>query len=277
MIIFMLAVLGLVFGSFVNALIWRMHEQEGLEGQKTKAALKRKKELSMVQGRSMCSHCGHELAPKDLVPVLSWLSLGGKCRYCKVKIQDNPLVELLTGALFVFSYIYWPLSFHGVDLFQFVVWLGFIVAFVALAAYDLHWFLLPNRIVYPLIAAAILEVLIVALDTRSGHFLLDSGIGALIIAGTFYVLFQVSGGRWIGGGDVKLAVILGLLAGTAPKAILVIFLASVIGTFASIPLLAKGRQGLQARVPFGPFLLTATFVVVLFGSSLVNWYDKLLR
>jgi leader peptidase (prepilin peptidase)/N-methyltransferase len=280
MIIVVLAVFGLIFGSFINALTWRFHEQDRLTHGKTKkgkaATQKRLRELSMLHGRSMCSHCGHELAAKDLVPLFSWLYLRGKCRYCGVKIQDNPLVEVVTGLLFAASYIWWPLDLHGVGLFQFIVWLAFVVAFVALAVYDIRWFLLPNRIVFPAIGTAIIEVAVVAITSHDWRFALDAVLGGIIIYGIFYLLFQVSGGNWIGGGDVKLALALGLLAGTPVKALLVIFFASVIGTLFSVPQLLKGRKGLQVRVPFGPFLLAATVLVVLFGTSIVNWYTGLL-
>src|SRR4051812_13278636 len=100
MIIAVLIVFGLCLGSFVNALVWRVHEQE--------AAKKPNKKLSVLNGRSMCPHCEHELAAKDLIPVLSWLSLGGKCRYCHKPISKQyPLVELLTALLVVGSYIWW--------------------------------------------------------------------------------------------------------------------------------------------------------------------------
>ncbi|HEX7368401.1 MAG TPA: prepilin peptidase [Candidatus Saccharimonadales bacterium] len=281
MIISLLAVLGVIFGSFVSALTWRFHEQAVLAPAKgvkpSKSLQKRLRELSMARGRSMCLHCGHELAAKDLVPILSWLALRGKCRYCGEPISWHyPALEVLTGLVFVASYLWWPLGFRGVGLFQFVLWLVFLVGFMALAVTDLRWFTLADRIVYPLIGLAIVQTVIVALVLPSWHYLWMAALAALIIAGVFYVLFQVSGGRWIGGGDVKLAVVLGLLAATPWKAVLVIFAASVIGTIVSIPLLFKGKQGLKAKVPFGPLLLAATFITVLFGTAIVNWYNGLI-
>jgi len=223
----------------------------------------------------MCSHCGHELAAKDLIPVVSWLWLRGRCRYCGVKIQDNPLVEVSTGLLFVLSYLWWPLPVHGIGLFQFIVWLLFVVAFVALATYDLKWFILPDRIVFPLIAIAAAEVVITAVWRQDAWFALDAMLGALTLSGIFYVLFQFSGGAWIGGGDVKLAIVLGLLAGSPVQSLLVLFFASVIGTLCSIPILLKGKKGLKVQVPFVPFLLAGTFLVVLFGQQIINWYTNL--
>jgi leader peptidase (prepilin peptidase)/N-methyltransferase len=273
MIIALLALLGLVFGSFVNAFVWRLHEQEELWGKKKRPSNQQLAKLSILKGRSMCPSCKHELAAKDLVPVLSWLSLRGRCRYCHKPISwQYPLVELATALLFVTSYIWWPVALNGVGLTQFVFWLVFVVAFMALTIYDVRWFLLPNRVVYPLICLAIVEVIVVSIVGRDFHSLLNAALGALIIAGIFYILFQLSGGAWIGGGDVKLAVVLGLLAGTPVKALLVMFFSSVIGTICSIPILLRGKKALGVQVPFGPFLLAATVVVVLFGTAIVDWY-----
>src|SRR5690348_8244818 len=116
MIVLLLGALGLGLGSFVNALVWRLHEQELAEEEpkhkraKGKARQLSAKELSIVSGRSMCPDCHHELAPQDLIPVLSWLWLRGKCRYCSKPISwQYPLVELVTAALFIVSYLSWPL------------------------------------------------------------------------------------------------------------------------------------------------------------------------
>lgn len=286
--IIVITLVGLIFGSFVNAFVWRLHEQEliiekiaKLKGKK--AAAKQRKALdaqlttlSIMKGRSMCPDCKHELAAKDLVPLFSWLSLRGKCRYCRKAISwQYPLVELSTAGLFALSYGFWPQALHGTLLVLiFAIWLVFIVMFMALAVYDLHWFLLPDKIVFPLIALAGLQAVLVAIAAHDIGSVLQATLGALVISGTFWALFQVSAGSWIGGGDVKLAVILGLLAGSPLKALLVLFFSSVIGTICSIPLLLKGKKAMQLRVPFGPFLLAATVVVVLFGTSLIDWYSQ---
>jgi prepilin signal peptidase PulO-like enzyme (type II secretory pathway) len=225
----------------------------------------------------MCTHCGHELATKDLMPVLSWVSLGGKCRYCRTPISwQYPVVESATAVLFAVSYVAWPLPLHGTGLFQLCCWLGFLVAFMALAIYDFRWYILPDRIVLPLIILAAAEVAAVALSLHSFAALWQPALGVLIIFGLFWLLFQVSGGKWIGGGDVKLAAVLGLLAGNPVKAFLVIFVSSLIGTLVSIPLLMQGKKGLRVHIPFGPYLLAATVVVVLYGQRLVDWYQNLL-
>lgn len=277
MIIAALALLGFIFGSFVNALVWRLHERAKLSDKKDKAAEKRRRDLSIAKGRSMCPHCSHELAAKDLVPLFSWLWLRGRCRYCQALIGvQYPLVELVTALLFVVSYVTWPLVMHGAGLLQFVFWLAFMVGFVALAVYDLKWFILPDKLVFPLVALAVVQVVVVAAWLHSFSALWQPLVGGLIIFGLFWILFQVSGGNWIGGGDVKLAIVLGLLAGTPLRAFLIIFFASLLGTLSSLPLLVKGRSGLRMHIPFGPYLLLATILVVLYGTNIVNWYQNLI-
>jgi len=271
-----LAVFGIIFGSFVSALVWRMHEQAELAGKKGKAAAKRRNELSIVKGRSMCPHCGHELAAKDLIPVISWLCLRGKCRYCGARIPDSPLVELATGLLFAVSYIAWPYDMHGVGLFLFACWLVFLVGFVALAVYDLRWYLLPDRLVFPLTGLGVVQVVVVAIWQHSLSDLWMPAAGAVVIFGLFWLLYQVSAGSWIGGGDVKLGIVLGLLAGTPLRSLAVIFFASLAGTILSLPQLFKGREGLTRRIPFGPSLLLAVIVMVLWGTSIVDWYQRLI-
>ena len=259
MIVFLLAILGLLFGSFVNALVWRLHEKR-----------------NWVSERSECPHCHHVLAPKDLVPVLSWLWLGGKCRYCRKPIPDSPLVELATASLFVVSYLFWPQPLQGGEWFVFSCWMIFLVGFVALAVYDLKWFLLPNVIVFPLIGLAFAHVIGKLLLGGGWQEALGSLAGAGVMSGLFYLIFALSKGQWIGFGDVKLAIVLGILAGGVLPALLVLFVASVLGTLVSLPLVLAGRANRKSRLPFGPMLITGTVVVVLFGQAIIDWYSKLI-
>lgn len=276
MIIALIGLLGLVLGSFVNALVWRLHEQVLVSERSKKSRSQVAPELSILHGRSMCPNCHHQLAGKDLVPVLSWLWLRGRCRYCRTPISwQYPVVEASMAVLFVLAYAAWPLGFQGVGLFQFVAFLIGIVFFMALAMYDLRWFILPDRLVWPLVALVATEVVVVALTTQHIAALWQPIVGLAVIFGLFWGLFQVSKGAWIGGGDVKLALALGLLAGSGLHALLIIFFASLLGTFASIPLLLGGRHNLKVHIPFGPYLLAATYLVVLYGADIVNWYSKL--
>lgn len=278
MIIFII-ILGICLGSFVNAFVWRFHEKEELLGKKslTKKDKTRLKDLSISRGRSMCTHCGHELSALDLVPVFSWLFLKGKCRYCKAPIGwQYPLVEVVTMILFVLSFIAWPVAFSTtLAVSVFVLWLAVLVYMVALAVYDFKWFLLPDKMVLPL---TVITVLLVVLRAFTGgqvvSYLLTSLLTGGLAFGFFYVLFQVSGGRWIGGGDVKLAFALGLLAGTPVLAMLFIFIASLVGTLAGLPALVTRKAGMLTKIPFGPYLLLGTIVVVLWGQQAIDWYTR---
>lgn len=278
-----LTVIGLCMGSFVNALVWRLRQQELLPEQASrKSTTKRTSkltaaDLSILHGRSMCSNCHHQLAAIDLIPVVSWLLLRGKCRYCHVKIADNPLVELTTATLFIGSYWWWPAGFHGFALVRFAFWLLLTVGFVALAVYDLRWYILPDKVVFPLIGLVAVQLVIGLVFFHMGFAAAAAAIwGVLIASGIFYVLFQVSRGAWIGGGDVKLGIVLGLLLGGPLKSLLLLFLASLLGTLISLPLLAIGKTKRNTLIPFGPFLLAAACIIEFFSGQFTAWLNTLL-
>ena len=260
MIYAVLVLLGLCFGSFVNALVWRLHEHK-----------------DWVKGRSICVHCKRELAAKDLVPVASWLWLRGKCRYCRKPISAQyPLVETATALLFTGSYIVWPLVLTGSQVAVFALWLVLLVGLMALLVYDLRWMLLPDKLIIPLTGVAAVQALIIILgSSHTLRALVDVALAVAIGGGLFYVLFQVSGGKWIGGGDVKLGGLLGIIAGTPARSLLLIFLAAVLGSLASLPLLASKRLKPKSVIPFGPFLILGVIIVVLFGGQILDWYEQL--
>jgi prepilin signal peptidase PulO-like enzyme (type II secretory pathway) len=285
MIIAVLIVLGLCFGSFVNALVWRVHEQAELEEQATRKKSKKAKaadvtlaELSIIKGRSMCPHCHHTLSALDLLPLVSWLALRGKCRYCHKPISAQyPVVELLTAVLFVISYLYWPVNFDGsgLKIAAFIVWLPLLVGFMALIIYDFRWMLLPDRIVFPLGAiASVLAGLMIASSEHPLRAFLNVLGGVIIGGGLFWLIYQFSKGKWIGGGDVKLGWLLGLVVGTPGKAALFIFGAAILGTVASLPLLVSKRLKGNSVIPFGPFLIIAAIIAQLFGAALLAWYQR---
>lgn len=283
MIILAVAVFGLCLGSFVNALVWRLHEQETRAKKKqTKIAKLKNEDLSITKGRSMCPHCHHTLAAKDLVPVLSWLWLRGKCRYCRKPIPDSPLVELSVMVLAVMSYVAWPhegLLWTTAEIASFSLWVVLLTGFVALTVYDLRWYILPDRIVLPLTAIGAVFAIVFALtQDEVAAALYGSFVGALVIGGLFYGLFQISKGTWIGGGDVKLAPLLGLISGSLSGAVLMLFIASLSGTIYSLlyGFVKKQKVTGTTRIPFGPFLILGTIVVFLWGQSLIDWYGDFL-
>jgi len=270
-----LAIFGLIFGSFVNAFVWRLHEQEALKSKPTQTKDKLAK-LSILRGRSMCPNCSHQLSGKDLVPVLSWLSLQGKCRYCKKPISwQYPVVELLTAALFVASYSWWPMVLNGFGMLAFVLWLVFLLGFMALAVYDFKWYLLPDKVVWPLVSLAVLELGIHIIFFGGGlRAFWEAAFSVLVASGFFYAMYVVSKGKWIGGGDVKLGLVIGLLVGGPLSALLVLYFASILGMFVSLPLLLNKKVKRSSVIPFGPFLITATIIVQLFGADITEWFSR---
>ncbi|HLC91519.1 MAG TPA: prepilin peptidase [Candidatus Saccharimonadales bacterium] len=304
MIVAILIVLGLAFGSFVNALVWRLHEQE--ERAKSKEQRRKKgkakntaklsshtsvlssKDLSILKGRSMCPSCKHGLAAKDLVPVLSWLTLRGKCRYCHKPISiQYPLVELITATLFVISYLLWPDVAHATlaacfaigrtpdaqTLTFFGIWLVYMVGFVVLAVYDLKWYLLPNKIVYSLIGVAAIQSFLTVFVFGGGIANAKQiALSFIVGGGLFYLLYQISNGKWIGGGDVKLGMLLGIVLADPQLALFMIFVASLLGSLVTLPLIAVHKLTKTTHIPFGPFLIAGAIVARLFGVAIIAWY-----
>jgi leader peptidase (prepilin peptidase) / N-methyltransferase len=281
-------ILGLALGSFVNAYDWRTSQLLSKSG--GKKSLKNKQKYSVLSGRSMCVHCQHVLTWYDLMPVISWLSLKGHCRYCKKPISAQyPTVELLTATLFVISYAYWPLC-SSIDkcqmlndkwqLVTFGLWLLILTQLVALGLYDLKRMILPSKMLYTIYMFAVPYALVSAHLTNgsdSSFFLLPTPYFHLLLStlaggGFFWLLYQISKGKWIGGGDVRLGFLLGLIVGKPELIFLNIVLASFIGTLVSLPLLLSKKLKASSRLPFGPLLIIGCFIVVLFGKSILDWY-----
>jgi leader peptidase (prepilin peptidase)/N-methyltransferase len=276
MVIVILVVFGLCLGSFINALVWRLHAQS-LQTKNKKLNKDHMAKLSIINGRSMCPNCKHQLAGLDLVPLFSWLALRGKCRYCHESISiQYPIVEMLTALLFIASYIWWPETIRDLQVSIFILWLAILVVLIALFIYDLKWLLLPNKLIYPLSAAALAIAVLTIIDSNHPlKAIIDLVLAVAVGGGIFYVLFQLSGGRWIGGGDVRLGWALGLIAGTPSKSVLFIFIASIAGTFFSLPLLLSHRLKRNSIIPFGPMLIFGIVITQLFGSDILSWYQNL--
>lgn len=290
MIIVALLVLGLCLGSFVNAWVWRVHEVE-TELEKKHPDKKYIKTLSISRGRSICPNCKHGLSSLDLVPLISWFSLRGKCRYCNTPISyQYPIVEAVSGLLFISSYVLWPQDlifaqvnsgrpklFAGADFKSdliFLLWLGFLTCLIALFVYDFKWFLLPTSIVrYLGVFGALMTIILLSTKPNLLASIINTVLAVAVGGGLFYILHQISGGKWIGGGDVRLGWILGLVAGTPARSALFIFIASIIGTLISLPLLATKRLKRTSLIPFGPLLILGFIITQIFGFSILHWYQ----
>ncbi len=275
-----LFILGLGLGSFVNALVWRLHEQ-GI-GKRQQATGKRNLnhgDLSILKGRSMCPNCRHQLSALDLVPVISWILLKGHCRHCgKTISKQYPAVELAMGFIFALSYIFWPAAphFNGQWLLL-ATWLTASVGLMGLAVYDIRWMILPNKIIYPTlaVAAAGRAVYIGVFQGRPGHAVWLWALSVAIASGIFYILYTFSQGKWIGFGDVRLGLVTGTLLSDPYKSLGMIFVSSLLGTLFVLPHLITNKKTMASKTPYGPFLIAATGIFVVFGDSLITWYKNL--
>lgn len=278
-----LGLLGLTLGSFAGATVWRLRarqlSQDAAAGEKVhvadKKAIAKLPQKHSLQDRSVCLHCGHTLQWYDLVPLVSWVSLRGKCRYCHKPIGTfEPLIEVGLALFFVVSYLFWPnILDTPLAYAQFVVWLVAGTMLTILFAYDKKWFLLPDVVTFPLIGLGVINAVIAILLSSTPVVAVTSVIAScLVLSGLYYVIYAVSGHKWVGFGDVKLGLALGLLLADWQLAILALFLANLVGTIIIVPMMAFGRIGRRAHVPFGPFLITGWAIAGLFGVKIFSWY-----
>lgn len=279
-----LVIYGAVLGSFAGAQVWRLRARQLVEDKAAgepydKAEYRRLAALQshkVRDDRSRCLDCEHTLQWYDLVPLISWLSTGGKCRYCRRPIgRFEPTMEIGMATLFVVSYLLWPLPLTSTAMVsQFIVWLAVCVVMVVLFAYDAKWYLLPNRYNIGLAVLGVVFYLLGCIAHGGVSFeQLVSLAGAIgILSGIYLLLYWYSRGKWIGFGDVKLGVGLGLLAGQWQLGFLALFLANLFGVLFVIPLLLSGRLSRKAHIPFGPFLIVGTIVAVVCGQRMIDLY-----
>lgn len=281
-----LAVVGLLFGSFAGATVWRLRARQlvgdkaagdKVDAKEYKALLPLTK-VGLAKDRSRCLHCGHTLAWYDLVPLVSWLSTGGKCRYCRQPIGwFEPGIELGLALFFVVSFLVWPSALATTaQIGVFALWLAAGVLLAILFAYDAKWFLLPNRIVLPLTGiAALVAIIRLATSYDTLGALVNLALAVFILSGLYLLIWLASKGRWIGFGDVKLGLALALLLGDWQLAFIALFAANLLGCLLVIPGMIMGKIGRQTRVPFGPLLILGTVIAMLWGGRVIAWYFAL--
>ncbi|MDH3260132.1 MAG: prepilin peptidase [Acidimicrobiia bacterium] len=242
---------GLLIGSFLNVVAYRV-------------PLSR----SVVSPPSACPECGHPIRWKDNIPVVSWLLLKGRCRDCDASISARyPFVEAATGALFVGSYLVigpvWVLP----------AYLLFVATTVVLVLTDLDHKRIPNRILYPATAAAVMLIAAGAAADGSMVSIPRALAGGGIYFGLLLVIALLARGGF-GMGDVKLAFLLGTFLAFQSWDTLWsgIFLAFLIGGVISLLLLITKRKGRKDAIPFGPPLIVGALVALVWGQQLVDWY-----
>jgi leader peptidase (prepilin peptidase)/N-methyltransferase len=278
-----LILFGLVLGSFAGATVWRLRARQLVADKKAGEQVDHKEytQLKKLAGeklskdRSRCLHCGYELRWYDLIPLVSWLTLKGRCRDCRKPIgYMEPLIELGTAIFFVASYLFWPVELAGgVQIALFVLWLVSGVGLAIMFAYDTKWFLLPDKINFAVIGLGLVSAILTIIASDNTVVAILSVLGSVaILSGIYFVLYLVSRGRWIGFGDIKLGLGLGLLLADWRLALIALFAANLIGCLIVIPLMITGRLKRNAHVPFGPLLIAGAVVAKLVGLAIAEYY-----
>lgn len=245
-------VFGLAFGSFVNALVYRIHHKK-----------------SIIRGRSKCPQCEKALKPLELIPVISFIMQKGKCKHCRKKISwQYPLTEL--GTALVFVLIYGVLSPMNIDRWLLTIgYMFFAIFLISIFIYDFKYYLIPDILVVPAIILAVIFSLI-----NSKADILQVLLGSIIAGGFFLILVLVSREKWMGWGDVKLVFFIGALMGW-PEVLVGLMLSFVSGAIVGILLIMFKKKGMKSEVPFGTFLCLGTLITMLWGNIIIDWYLNL--
>jgi len=252
------ALLGLVVGSFLNVVVWRVPRGE-----------------SVVAPPSACPACGHRIRPRDNVPVVSWLLLGGRCRDCRAPISVRyPLVEASTAVLFALV-AWWLGTSWALPAFLYLAAVS-----VALWLIDIDVHRLPDAIVLPSypVTIVLLAVASWAPDGESDwSALLRAALAAAVLLAFYFVLVVIHPAG-MGLGDVKLAGVLGLYLGWVGWSAVVVgaFSAFLLGGVFGLVLMVAGRAGRRTAIPFGPWMLLGAAVGLVAGPSVTDAYLRLL-
>lgn len=237
---------GIVIGSFLNVCIFRIPKQENI-----------------VKIRSHCMNCGYQLKWYDLVPVFSYLCLGGKCRSCKQKISvQYPLIELLNGVLYCTVFAVYGISVEA------LLYALLTSALIALSVIDFRTYEIPVGINIFILTLGLIRIVTDYADW------LDYAVGFFIVSGFLYIVHLVTKGRGIGGGDIKLMAAAGLLLGW--KLILLAFvLGCIVGSVVHVARIKISGQG--HMLAFGPYLSVGILISALAGEQMIAWYLSWLR
>lgn len=248
-------IFGLIIGSFLNVVIWRMHARE-----------------SILTGRSHCPKCRHVLGPLELIPIFSFLIQRGKCRHCGKKISwQYPIVEVATGVLFLLVYLPYDLRLTTYNFFLLAREWFVISALIVIFVYDLKYYLIPDKIIHPAATIVIITLPLIYDGEISWWGLLGPIVAAILGGGFFLVQYIISKGEWIGGGDIKLGALMGLILGVGGLGV-ALFFSYVVGAIIGLILVVGKIKTMKSQVPFGTFLAAATVFSMFWGEKILQWY-----
>ncbi len=261
--------LGLVLGSFVNALQYRIAES------------------MTMGGRSLCPNCKHQLSALDLVPVFSWILLGGKCRYCKKPIAiQYPLVEILSGLSLIFLAtefgLLLPFLTTGSLLatswllyaLQFIAVTGISTILILLALHDYKTGFVLSTYAYVAVGLVALMASFPTTSFIGWAALLPYVYASIGAAVPFALLWAISRGRWMGAGDIELALLVGLLLGW-PRVIIGLYFAFIVGSIVGVALIANKKSKMKSEIAFGPFLIAGIYFALAFGQQIIDIYVRI--
>jgi len=261
---FIVFIFGSTVGSFLNSITYRLQTGEGF-----------------LLKRSYCPSCKTVLNWQDLIPLLSFFSLSGKCRYCQGKISwQYPLVELSTGILFAFVFysVFQQSNILTPQQFLNFIYLLITICFlIIIFVSDLRYYIIPDKIIYPAILVVSIWQLVAwaFLKQYTNYQLLTTIYSALGAAAFFLSIVLISRGKWMGWGDPKLAFFMGLFLGF-PNILVALFFAFFLGAIIGVGLIIFRKKTLKSEVPFGPFLVLGTLLALFWGESIINWYTTLI-
>jgi len=253
-IYFLIFLFGISIGSFLNVVIFRL-----------------KNNRSFIKGRSYCPKCKHKLNWVDLIPFFGFFIRKGRCHYCGLNIsRQYPLVELATGILFTFTFWFYK-DLPAGYFFMIREWI-FISVLIVVFVYDLKYQLILDKVTLPAIIFALGYNILLGYPRGS---LIDSLINLLLagaVGGGFFLLqFYISKGRWIGGGDIRLGLLMGFMVGW-PLILVALFLAYISGAVISLILIGLKRKKMKSQIPFGVFLAPSAALVIFYGQQILDWY-----
>ncbi len=241
MVSLLVFIYGLLIGSFLNVVIYRLPENK-----------------SIVFPGSHCFNCNTRLKVVDLIPVLSWVFTKGKCRYCGEKVSwQYPLVELITAILFLLLFLNFGFSV------RFFILLLLISVLIVCSVIDLKYKIIPNKITYPSIIIALILSFIL------NHITFISSFIGILIPGGLLLLLALLYGKGLGMGDVKLVAVIGAVLGWQ-FTLLGIFIGSFFGAIIGITLMITGVIDRRTRIPFGPLISIGIIISIFYGHDLLN-------
>lgn len=250
MLFILIFTLGIIIGSFLNVCIYRIPKNE-----------------SIVYPPSHCSDCSHPLKWYDLIPLLSYLSLKGKCRYCGGVISPQyPFVEFLNGIIYIINFYYFGLSLDFV-FYSIILSILIVISFI-----DYKHQIIPDGLILLIFIFGIIHKMLLYFVYKENIYLFDSFVGFAVAFIIFLLIAIVSKGA-MGGGDIKLIASLGFILGLK-RIVLNILLSFIIGAVLSIVLLITGKKGRKDPIPFGPFINISFMATLLFGHNIINFYIR---